>query len=216
MTTTQRLQTLATIQLLRQNQRNALQDRQSSYFCCDHGRLHPRTRSRKTRVERRCTALILLALPFIVFLTTPTVLPQVLSFIISPFSSPAYNLPIFLFGALVHESSDAVQSLKLVGCAFPPPRRTQHHHRSVNSSPASCLRRSSSISSGCSTTNTAASSNYSCSSSGCSRRVAKRGISADEPTTHADMKHFPFIVPYRGNVHGRSPPERLSIHGSRR
>ncbi|KAH0826312.1 hypothetical protein J3R83DRAFT_5258 [Lanmaoa asiatica] len=37
----------------------------------------------------------------------------VLSFIMSPFSAPAYNLPIFLFGALVHESSDAVQSLKL-------------------------------------------------------------------------------------------------------
>ncbi|KAF8552663.1 hypothetical protein OG21DRAFT_1498269 [Imleria badia] len=37
----------------------------------------------------------------------------VLSFILSPFAAPAYNLPIFLFGALVHESSDAAQSLKL-------------------------------------------------------------------------------------------------------
>ncbi|KAI9567803.1 hypothetical protein HD554DRAFT_2314505 [Boletus coccyginus] len=36
-----------------------------------------------------------------------------LSFVLSPFAAPAYNLPIFLFGALVHESSDAVQSLKL-------------------------------------------------------------------------------------------------------
>lgn len=48
--------------------------------------------------------------------------PQVLSSIISPFSSPVYNLPIFLFGALVHESNDAVQLLKLVGCLFPLPQ----------------------------------------------------------------------------------------------
>jgi len=37
----------------------------------------------------------------------------VLSFIISPFSAPSYNLPIFLFGALVHENNEAIQSLKL-------------------------------------------------------------------------------------------------------
>ncbi|KAN0082775.1 hypothetical protein V8E55_008570 [Tylopilus felleus] len=37
----------------------------------------------------------------------------ILSFILSPFAAPAYNLPIFLFGTLVHESSDAPQSLKL-------------------------------------------------------------------------------------------------------
>ncbi|KAF8122950.1 hypothetical protein EV363DRAFT_1181320 [Boletus edulis] len=37
----------------------------------------------------------------------------VLSFILSPFQAPTYNLPIFLFGTLVHENSDAVQSLKL-------------------------------------------------------------------------------------------------------
>jgi hypothetical protein len=37
----------------------------------------------------------------------------VLSAVLSPFEAPAYNLPIFLFGALVHENSDAVQSLKL-------------------------------------------------------------------------------------------------------
>ncbi|KAF9229290.1 hypothetical protein BS17DRAFT_876860 [Gyrodon lividus] len=37
----------------------------------------------------------------------------VLSFIISPFSAPGYNLPIFLFGTFVQESSDAVQSLRV-------------------------------------------------------------------------------------------------------
>ncbi|KIK47806.1 hypothetical protein CY34DRAFT_798889 [Suillus luteus UH-Slu-Lm8-n1] len=36
-----------------------------------------------------------------------------LAFIISPFTVPAYNLPIFLFGSYVQESSDAVQSLTL-------------------------------------------------------------------------------------------------------
>ncbi|KAH7930978.1 hypothetical protein BV22DRAFT_999261 [Leucogyrophana mollusca] len=36
----------------------------------------------------------------------------VLSFVVCPFTVPAYNLPIFLFGTYVHESSDAVQSLK--------------------------------------------------------------------------------------------------------
>lgn len=39
---------------------------------------------------------------------------QVLAFIISPFTVPAYNLPIFLFGSYVQESSDAAQSLNLV------------------------------------------------------------------------------------------------------
>ncbi|KIK94352.1 hypothetical protein PAXRUDRAFT_828066 [Paxillus rubicundulus Ve08.2h10] len=37
----------------------------------------------------------------------------VLSFITSPFTAPVYNLPIFLFGTIVQESSDAVQSLKV-------------------------------------------------------------------------------------------------------
>ncbi|KAH7883593.1 hypothetical protein F5I97DRAFT_1544711 [Phlebopus sp. FC_14] len=37
----------------------------------------------------------------------------VLSFAISPFSSPGYNLPIFLFGTFVQESSDTVQSLRV-------------------------------------------------------------------------------------------------------
>ncbi|KAH7911201.1 hypothetical protein BJ138DRAFT_1063586 [Hygrophoropsis aurantiaca] len=36
----------------------------------------------------------------------------ILSFVFCPFTVPAYNLPIFLFGTYVHESSDAVQSLK--------------------------------------------------------------------------------------------------------
>ncbi|KAG2120876.1 uncharacterized protein F5147DRAFT_663580 [Suillus discolor] len=36
-----------------------------------------------------------------------------LAFIISPFTVPAYNLPIFLFGSYVQESSDAAQSLTL-------------------------------------------------------------------------------------------------------
>ncbi|KAF9241375.1 hypothetical protein BU15DRAFT_44980, partial [Melanogaster broomeanus] len=37
----------------------------------------------------------------------------VLSFVISPFAAPVYNLPIFLFGNFAQESSDAVQSLKV-------------------------------------------------------------------------------------------------------
>ncbi|KAG2154836.1 hypothetical protein DEU56DRAFT_770690 [Suillus clintonianus] len=36
-----------------------------------------------------------------------------LAFIISPFTVPAYNLPIFLFGSYVQESHDAAQSLNL-------------------------------------------------------------------------------------------------------
>ncbi|KIJ68444.1 hypothetical protein HYDPIDRAFT_106639 [Hydnomerulius pinastri MD-312] len=36
-----------------------------------------------------------------------------LSFVTSPFWAPGYNLPIFLFGTFVHESSDAVQSLRV-------------------------------------------------------------------------------------------------------
>ncbi|OJA18721.1 hypothetical protein AZE42_01246 [Rhizopogon vesiculosus] len=36
-----------------------------------------------------------------------------LAFIISPFTAPAYNLPIFLFGSYVQESNDAAQSLNL-------------------------------------------------------------------------------------------------------
>ncbi|KAF9785856.1 hypothetical protein BJ322DRAFT_745950 [Thelephora terrestris] len=37
----------------------------------------------------------------------------VLSAIVSPFSSPTYNLPIYLFGTLVQEIPDAPQSLRL-------------------------------------------------------------------------------------------------------
>ncbi|KAG6332361.1 hypothetical protein ID866_6726 [Astraeus odoratus] len=41
----------------------------------------------------------------------------VLSFVMSPFSAPAYNLPIFLFGTIAQENSDAVQSLRVfTGC----------------------------------------------------------------------------------------------------
>jgi len=36
----------------------------------------------------------------------------VLSAVIAPFSSPSYNLPIFLFGTLVQEVPDAPQSLR--------------------------------------------------------------------------------------------------------
>ncbi|EGN99380.1 hypothetical protein SERLA73DRAFT_38532, partial [Serpula lacrymans var. lacrymans S7.3] len=36
----------------------------------------------------------------------------VLSFAISPFAAPVYNLPIFLFGMYAQESAEAVQSLK--------------------------------------------------------------------------------------------------------
>jgi hypothetical protein len=40
---------------------------------------------------------------------------QVLSFAISPFTSPAYNLPIFLFGLYVQESQEAAHlSLQVV------------------------------------------------------------------------------------------------------
>jgi len=39
---------------------------------------------------------------------------QLLAFAISPFAVPAYNLPILLFGTFAQETSDAVQSLKLV------------------------------------------------------------------------------------------------------
>lgn len=44
---------------------------------------------------------------------------QALAFIISPFTVPAYNLPIFLFGSYVQESSDAAQSLTLVRIVTP-------------------------------------------------------------------------------------------------
>ncbi|KAG2350348.1 hypothetical protein BDR05DRAFT_954442 [Suillus weaverae] len=42
-----------------------------------------------------------------------------LAFIISPFTVPAYNLPIFLFGSYVQESSDATQSLTLFAGLLP-------------------------------------------------------------------------------------------------
>ncbi|EIM83305.1 uncharacterized protein STEHIDRAFT_62956 [Stereum hirsutum FP-91666 SS1] len=37
----------------------------------------------------------------------------VLSFVISPFTAPAYNLPIFLFGIYAQENTEAVQSLQV-------------------------------------------------------------------------------------------------------
>ena len=37
-----------------------------------------------------------------------------MSFVTSAFSAPVYNLPIFLFGMLAHESQEAVQSLQAV------------------------------------------------------------------------------------------------------
>jgi hypothetical protein len=41
---------------------------------------------------------------------------QVLSFAISPFNSPVYNLPVFLFGLYVQESHEASHlSLQTVG-----------------------------------------------------------------------------------------------------
>lgn len=41
----------------------------------------------------------------------------VLSFAISPFSAPPYNLPLFLLGTFAQESNDAVQSLRVfTGC----------------------------------------------------------------------------------------------------
>jgi len=41
------------------------------------------------------------------------VLETVLSFTISPLTSPSYNLPLFLFGVYSQESSESSQSLKL-------------------------------------------------------------------------------------------------------
>jgi len=55
-----------------------------------------------------------LPIPFSFVQSSPRPVPQVLSFVLGPFAAPAYNLPIFLFGALAHENSDAVLSLKLV------------------------------------------------------------------------------------------------------
>ncbi|KAL4069613.1 hypothetical protein V8B97DRAFT_599788 [Scleroderma yunnanense] len=41
----------------------------------------------------------------------------VLAFVVSPFSVPAYNLPILLFGTFAHECNDAVQSFRVfTGC----------------------------------------------------------------------------------------------------
>jgi len=46
----------------------------------------------------------------------------VLSFIISPFTSPSYNLPIFLFGMYAQDNTEGIQSLQtftgLVGVSF--------------------------------------------------------------------------------------------------
>jgi hypothetical protein len=39
---------------------------------------------------------------------------QGLSFFLSVFSSPPYNLPIFLFGAYAQEQTEAIQSLQIV------------------------------------------------------------------------------------------------------
>ena len=44
--------------------------------------------------------------------------PQVLSFAISPFTSPTYNLPIFLFGLYVQESQEAAARLLQVVSSF--------------------------------------------------------------------------------------------------
>jgi len=41
------------------------------------------------------------------------VVEAVLSFAVSPFTAPSYNLPLFLFGAYAQENSDSNQSLKL-------------------------------------------------------------------------------------------------------
>lgn len=135
-----------------------------------------------------------------------------LSFIISPFSAPVYNLPIFLFGALVHESSDAVQSLKLVRCAFPlrNPLRNRNSNGRTNSSLACCPCRFSPISFGCSTTTKTVSSNYSSSSCGSSRCAPPN---AQHPAHTLILP--PLLVPHRCNLLDRSPPEGFSIHDAR-
>lgn len=135
---------------------------------------------------------------------------QVLSFIISPFSSPAYNLPIFLFGIVVHENSEAVQSLKLVS-AFPLVRNWDSHGW-PHSSRASCPPRFSSMSSGCSTMSTALSSSCFSFSCGYSRRVPlfKRAPSAHTLTSAS------LLDPHRVSLLCCPPPERFSFHVSRR
>jgi len=37
----------------------------------------------------------------------------VMSFVVSPFGAPSYNLPIFLFGVYTQEQSEAIQSMKI-------------------------------------------------------------------------------------------------------
>lgn len=39
---------------------------------------------------------------------------QALSFALSPFASPPYNLAIFLFGTYAQENREAIQSLQMV------------------------------------------------------------------------------------------------------
>lgn len=46
------------------------------------------------------------------------VLETGLSFLISPFTAPSYNLPIFLFGVYAQESAESNQSLRLVRMLF--------------------------------------------------------------------------------------------------
>lgn len=45
---------------------------------------------------------------------THRIISQVLSFLLSPFSSPPYNLAIFLFGIYAQENSESVQALQTV------------------------------------------------------------------------------------------------------
>lgn len=39
---------------------------------------------------------------------------QGIAFVVSPFTAPTYNFPLYLFGVYAQESTDATQSLKLV------------------------------------------------------------------------------------------------------
>lgn len=48
------------------------------------------------------------------FIVPQTYLLQAVSFLLSPFASPSYNLPIFLFGCYAQENAEALQSLQTV------------------------------------------------------------------------------------------------------
>ena len=89
----------------------------------DDGRLCTSSRPFETRHRRRGTsqthpptALVPSLMPhFFLFLSTFPF--QAMSFVTTVFSAPVYNFPIFLFGVLAQEASEAIQSLQTVRVA---------------------------------------------------------------------------------------------------